>query len=446
MILSIIVVIIMLGVLVTVHELGHFLVARLLKIKAFEVSIFVGPILASWKRKEVEYSVRAIPLGAYVRFTEIDEEGAPITSDDPQLLINQPRWKRFLVAIAGPVMNIILGVLLFTTLYSVTGFSSIRIDKTYADSQLGAVEYNIGDYIYKINGHRVWNYIDVFYELDMGAGEDEDVVLTLKNKESHELYDVTLVPTLQTRVMLGVTHYGDTNNKYHGWQIASVMPEQNNNHPILKVGDYLTYVDGISVDELLDSGYLDNKAEGDKITLTYIRNGKEYQDECAITLMTYANNRGIYTKYCKVESFGDFIEAFKSAAAMPISVSNVSIRSIASVFKGREKVYNMVSGPVGVTTAVSDVVQNVDHSIADKLINLLNLSAIISIALSFSNLLPIPGLDGIQIILLFIEMILGRPISDKAEGIINVIGFILIVLLVIFALTSDVIRIFVGGL
>ena len=72
---SVIIVVLMLGVLATLHELGHYLVARLLKIKVFEVSIFVGPKLLRWKHKGVDFSIRLIPVGAYVRFTEVDEQG-----------------------------------------------------------------------------------------------------------------------------------------------------------------------------------------------------------------------------------------------------------------------------------------------------------------------------------------------------------------------------------
>ena len=114
---SIIVVILMLGVLVTIHELGHFWVATLLKIKVYEVSVFVGPKLFHWKKNGVEFSIRAIPLGAYVRFTDVDEEGKIIESEEPSLLINNPRWKRLLVALAGPFMNVFLGVVIFLLLF-----------------------------------------------------------------------------------------------------------------------------------------------------------------------------------------------------------------------------------------------------------------------------------------------------------------------------------------
>ncbi len=446
MIVSIIVVIVMLGIIVTIHELGHFWVAKFLKIKAYEVSIFVGPILASWKRKGVDYSIRAIPLGAYVRFSDFDENGDVIVSDDPQLLINQPRWKRFLVAIAGPVMNAVLGVILFTILYSCISFTSLDVFEAPSDSQLYATEYNPGDRICKINGHRVWNYIDMYFEIEKGSNEEDPMIVTFKNSETGDYYDVTLFPELKTRPMMGIRYYQDTDNKYNGWEIISVMPEQNGGHPVLKEGDYLTEINGISVEEALDNPAFTDMHDGDNMTLTYIRNGEEFTADCVTTVMTYANNRGLNPTYKMVDSFSDFLEAFGYAAKMPLSVANVSVKSIASVFNGREKVYNMVSGPVGVTTAVSDVVQDVDQTASFKFVNLLNLSAMISIALTFSNLLPIPGLDGIQIILLFVEMILGRPISKRAENVINVLGFILIVLLVIFALTSDVVRIFAGGM
>ena len=115
---SIIVVILMLGVLATLHELGHFWIAKLLKIKVFEVSIFVGPKLLKWKHKDVDFSLRMIPIGAYVRFSEIDQDGYVVDSKDPDLLVNQPRFKRLLVSLAGPAMNLLLGIFIFLAILS----------------------------------------------------------------------------------------------------------------------------------------------------------------------------------------------------------------------------------------------------------------------------------------------------------------------------------------
>ena len=93
---------------------------------------------------------------------------------------------------------------------------------------------------------------------------------------------------------------------------------------------------------------------------------------------------------------------------------------------------------------VNDVVTDEEDTTGDKIYLLIMLSGIISIALAFSNLLPIPGLDGVQILLIAVEMVIGRKLSDKAEKKLTVIGFVLIILLVVFALVSDVLRIILG--
>jgi membrane-associated protease RseP (regulator of RpoE activity) len=101
----------------------------------------------------------------------------------------------------------------------------------------------------------------------------------------------------------------------------------------------------------------------------------------------------------------------------------------------------MVSGPIGMTTVVSDYVDDVDDSLYEKVVNIIQMAGIISIGLMFTNLLPIPGLDGNQLILIIVEMIMGRKLSKKSENAINAVGFVLLIGLVLFAFASDIIRI-----
>ena len=129
---------------------------------------------------------------------------------------------------------------------------------------------------------------------------------------------------------------------------------------------------------------------------------------------------------------------------MPAALFNITVTGIKSIIAGREKAYNLVSGPIGITTMVNDVVKDERDTVSEKLYTLVMLTGVISIALAYSNLLPIPGLDGIQIVLILVEMVIGRKLSDKAEGKLTVVGFVLIILLVIFALVSDVLRIIFG--
>ena len=129
---------------------------------------------------------------------------------------------------------------------------------------------------------------------------------------------------------------------------------------------------------------------------------------------------------------------------MPASMLNFSIRGIRDAIAGKVKAYNLVSGPIGITSMVNEVVEDEEDSVVEKIYMLIMLSGIISIALAFSNLLPIPGLDGVQILLIVVEMVIGRKLSEKAEARLTVIGFIMIILLLILAFVSDILTIIFG--
>ena len=445
-VISILIVIVLLGILASMHELAHFWVAKLLKIKAFEVSLFVGPKLLSWKRNGVDFSVRLVPVGAYVRFTEIDEEGYVVKSDDPELLINQPRYKRLLVSLAGPLMNLILGILIFFIMFCCTGFvSNDIVADPVPGSQMESVasQYSDEDTIVKVNGSRVYMYYDLSYELETIDPAD-DLILTLKSHETGKYYDITLKPVQKRKPMLLITVESvSTDNEYQGWKIYSVDEEQNNGNPVLKPGDYVTHFNGVSV---ADPGFEDyiNNLNDEIITVTYVRDGQTYNDEIIPVYQTYYSDRGIKLYTYTVDSPAHFFKAFGYAAKMPASMTNFTIRGIRDAIRGRVKVYNLVSGPIGIASVVNDVVEDEEDSIGDKIYMLVMLGGIISIALAFSNLLPIPGLDGVQILLIVVEMVIGRKLSEKAEGKLTIVGFVMIILLLIFAFVSDILTIVFG--
>ena len=442
---SIVFVIIMLGVLASVHELAHFFVARLLKIKVFEVSLFVGPKVLKWKHKDVDFSIRLIPLGAYVRFTEVDEEGYVVNSDDPALLVNQPRIKRLLVAVAGPLMNLLLGILIFFGMFCATGFYSLEMGPAIAGTQTADVaeQYTEGDMIRKVNGQTVFTIYDLNYELD-SVDAKEDLTLTLQSKETGKYYDVVLVPEVFNRPMLLINVLTlETENEYDGWEVYSVDPQQNKGNPVLQAGDYVTHINGISVaDEGFDE-YIFHY-DGDVLDVTYVRDGEVHEDEIIPEYVEYVTVRGIKPIGYELNSPAALGKAFIYAAKMPFALVNFTIRGVRDIIEGKVKAYNLVSGPIGITTMVNDVVQDEQETTGDKIYLLIMLSAVISIALAYSNLLPIPGLDGVQILLIVVEMVIGRKLSEKAEGRLTVIGFVMIIFLVIVALVSDVLRIIFG--
>lgn len=442
---SIVVVLLMLGILATIHELGHYFVAKLLKIKVYEVSIFVGPKLIRWKHKGVDFSIRLIPLGAYVRFNDVDNDGYVVESDNPDLLANQPRWKRLLVAMAGPFMNFVLGTLIFLGIFWVTGFTTPNIAGAYEGTQTGQYEsvINEGDKIIKVNGKRVFTAYDLMFEFDAVSAKDE-MTLTLKSRENGNTYEVNLIPEIRKRPMLLITVESMADDKpYDGWKIYAVDEKQNNGDPILKEGDYVTHINGKSVDDDDFDEYLYTVTD-DVLNVTYIRDGETYEEEIIPEYADYASARGIALLGERVDSLPHFGDALGFAAKMPASIWNITVGGIRQIIEGKEEAYNLVSGPIGITTMVNDVVTAEEDTTADKLYMLVMLSAVISIALAFSNLLPIPGLDGVQIILIVVEMIIGRKLSEKAENRLTIIGFVMIILLALLALVSDILRIIFG--
>lgn len=435
----------MLGVLATLHELGHFWVARLLKIKVFEVSIFVGPKLLSWKHKDVNFTIRLIPVGAYVRFTEVDEEGYVVNSSDPDLLVNQPRFKRLLVSLAGPFMNLLLGFLIFVGMFCANGFVSTDIGPAIDGTQAYEVasEFTAGDSIKKINGNKIYTSYDLYYELD-SADPTEVMNITLKSRETGEDYEISLTPVIRKRAMLGITVEMTSDEEEQGGMIVhTVDEEQNNGNPVLMPGDIVTHINGISVtgNEFEEFIY---SVTDDVLTVTYIRDGKTVEEEIIPKYIDYTTARGLRLKAYAIDSPAHFFSALGYAAKMPATIGNISLRGIKDIIAGKEKAYNLVSGPIGITTMVNDVVKDEQDTVSDKLYVLILLSAVISIALAFSNLLPIPGLDGIQIIFIVVEMVIGHKLSEKAEGRLTIVGFVMIIFLLIFAFISDILRIIFG--
>ncbi len=429
---SIIICILGLGILAAVHEIGHFIVARLLKIKVYELSVFVGPKLFSWKRNDIEYYIRLIPLGAYVRFSEIDEETGELKDDNPENLINQARWKRLLVSLAGPFMNVILGIIIFVICFSNFGFLSLRQDVIVPGTQVAATNIEMGDTILKMNGQRIFSQMDLSYYLGQVSNVDE-VTLTMRSAKTGDKYEVVLTPEITEQYMLGITHYADLDEN-DGWKVMEVSESQNQGNPVIKPGDSVLSVNDVPVTDPNITDLVRN-SKGETLKIRLIRGGEEMTVEMVATMIKSANLRGIYLQDGK--GIGACI---KEAIVFPISFIRISIDALAQVFTGKVKAYDVVSGPVGIASVVSDVVDAPKTDNSEKIEMLLLLAGGISTGLAFTNMLPIPGLDGNAIVLTVVEMIRGKKLSRKSEQVINVIGFVMIIGLVVFALVSDIIR------
>lgn len=428
--LSIVVCIIGLGLLAAAHEIGHFLAAKQLGIKVEELSVFVGPSLIHWTRNGVDYHIRLIPFGAYVRFPGVEEEDGGMSN--PDSYFNQPRWKRLLIALAGPFTNLFLGVLIFAAVFSCFGFLSTNLDKIMDKTQIADTSAVMGDEIVKVNGSRIFTQLDLSYVL-YNIPENDPLTMVLRAKDTGKEYTVTLTPQITSKYRLGITVLPDLDDN-NGMSIVEVDPNQNGGNPVMKKGDSLIAVNGIAV---TDSKYADAVASsnGNELTATIVRDGVRQDVTLKATIYETSNSRGIYL----LPGTG-IMSLLKESVLYSVSIIKVSILSLRDVAKGTVAVQDAVTGPVGIATIVSDVVDapKTDNSV--KLENLGTLAGLISVGLAFTNLLPLPGLDGNAMVLVVIEMIRGKKLTLQTERIINGIGFVFLIALVIFALSSDIMR------
>ena len=428
--LSIVICIIGLGLLAAAHEIGHFVVARRLGIKVEELSIFVGPSLVSWTRKGVVYHIRLIPFGAYVRFPGIEDEDGG--ESNPDSYFKQPRWKRLIVSLGGPVTNFLLGIIIFAVMFSTTGFFSVNLDTVYPGTQIAETQAVKGDVIQAINGHTILTDLDLNYAMSTIPNTDP-IHMTLRSQTSGQSYDIVLQPVITSQYYLGITRMNDL-DEYGGWDIVEVNPAQNDGNPVFKVGDSLLSVNGVSI---TDPGFVELIAysDGKELTAHIVRDGVEQDITLTTIPIETVNDRGIY-----IQLGEGFLPMIRQSVLYSVSLIKVSVFTIRDMVTGRIAAKDTLTGPVGIANIVSDVVDEPSTDSGEKIVNLGLIAGLISVGLAFSNMLPLPGLDGNAMVMLIVEMIRGKKISLKTERVINVLGFVFLIALTIYVLTIDIMR------
>lgn len=202
--LYIIVGILLFGLLIAVHEWGHFITAKLLGVKVNEFAIGMGPALVSFQRGETQYSLRLLPVGGYCAM-----EGEDETNDDPRAFSSKAPWRRFIILAAGSFMNFVAGFLLVALLFTAAGSYAVPVIREFAEgfSCSGADGLQVGDRIHSINGHAISVYQDVSTQLASASGETLDLVVE-RDGEPVVLNDLPLTPKNYTVDGQTVTMYG----------------------------------------------------------------------------------------------------------------------------------------------------------------------------------------------------------------------------------------------
>ncbi len=416
--ISAIKIIFLLGFLIFIHEGGHFLVAKLCKIKVNEFAIGFGPKIWQKQGKETKYTLRLIPLGGFNSL-----EGEEQRSDDERSFSKASIPKRIAIVLAGGLVNIVFGLLVYFILVSCQGG---YISNEITEVMQGYGSENVlqtGDKVLKINNQSIHLKSDVTEALEKSNGQELTILIERNGNKEEVKISPTEIKTKNTGIYFG-TAGSDLQAK-----IVALYPGSPAEKQGLQVNDVITKVNGIETnnDPYKVIELLNQASNEEKITFTVERKGETID----ITLQPEIISTyylGVSFKEAENTILNNLYYGFWDTADFTVSI----VDNLKMLFTGKVGA-NQLMGPIG----ISDMVAKTD-GIAD----FIYLLALISLSLGVTNLLPFPPLDGGKIVIYLIEAIRRKPISEKLEISIQMAGFAVLILLSLYVTYNDILRIF----
>lgn len=411
--ISIIKIIILLGVLITIHELGHFLVAKLCKVKVNEFAIGFGPAIWQKQGKETKYTLRAIPLGGYNSL-----EGEEEASEDAKSFSKASIPKRIAIVLAGATVNIIFAILIYFTITATAGtYVSNEIDSILDGYVAQSVGLQAGDKIIEGNGKNIKSKKDLNEVLGNSAGN----AIETKIERNGEILEYNITPSEVKARITGI--YLDEKCKIVAIEKDSPAERQGvqANDKLIKVNEVELKGDSnIALQEIA-------RKDIETIKLTV----KREEEQVVIELTPdYETNYllGVNLKQAEDTFINRCIHGVMQTQEFLLSI----VDNLKQLFTGHVGVDQMM-GPVGISEVVAKT---------DGIREFFEMMALISLSLGVTNLLPIPALDGGKILILLIEAIRRKPMKQEIEVNIQLLGFAILIALSLYVTYHDILRIF----
>lgn len=428
--MSILLAIVALSFLIVIHELGHFLVAKAFKVKVNEFSLFMGPKLFGFQKGETTYSLRLVPLGGYVKMEGEEEE-----SDDDRAFNKKPVGVRAAIIAAGPIMNILIALVFAFIIMAQSGFYTTQIKTVVPGSVAEKAGIQVGDILQEYDGKTIYMPRD----LEILAYNLTDESIDLQYMRNGKKETVHINPNRQQDgYMLG---FKPKNNVDQDAVDSNLVDTVSDDSPGMKAGlkkgDRIIELNGIAVKSKREILKIVDEIANNSIVITVNRDNTVLK----LKSVTPIPRKSAELKAIGVDfavSSGGFINTARAAINYTISTSRFIYYSLAWLLNGTVPVSDL-SGPVGITTLFKDVVE-ISPTLMDKVISILELTAMISINLGLVNLLPFPALDGSKLILLLIEKIRRKPLNPEKEAMITMVGFVILIALMIYVTFNDILR------
>lgn len=431
-IIKIVVALLVFSLIVIVHELGHFLLAKKNGIAVTEFSLGMGPRLFSYQGKETRYSLKLFPIGGSCMMLGEDE-----ANDNPQAFNNKGVWARISTIAGGPIFNFILAFVLGMFVVGMAGIDEAYVTNVSEGFPAATAGLQEGDLITKIGGKNVdiSRDVDLYFQFSP-LTSDKPIPITYE-RDGKE-YETTLVPTLYTKYMLG---FG-----YDASQTEAVIKSVSENYPLadagIQAGDIIIKVNDtvIKTGLELNEYFAKTPLTEEVVNFTYLRNGVENTVE-----VTPKANQSYTLGF-------SFNEVRSGKVTNPIDIIKYSytevkfwikttVASLGQLITGKVSM-DSIAGPVGIVNIIGDSYEAAaEVGFLTSILQLAYMSILLSANLGVMNLLPIPALDGGRLVFLFIEALRGKPIDPDKEGMVHMIGFIALMLLMVFVVFNDIINI-----
>ncbi len=445
---SVIIFIVVLGVLIFFHELGHFLVAKLFGVGVERFSLGFGPRIFGKKIGRTDYRVSIVPLGGYVKMIG-DEPNAPLDPEDvPVSFTHKHVAKRSLIVAAGPLFNILLAVIIFSMVFFFAGLPSIRPIVRDVQSNSPAERSGIqqGDLIQEINGRPLSSWMQIEERVAESGGEPLSLTIERDGK--------SIQTQVQPRQVSAQDVFGDEIIYYDigisgvsqpGAVVDRVMPNMPAGKAGLQNGDMIVAVDGYPVESWETMHQIVSSSKGRPLIFKIKRDNRTFEVDIQPKEVQEKDLLGAKQSVYRIGILGagptipeqdrvtvDFniFEAIREGLDRTWYVIAISVKFFGKMFQGQVPMES-IGGPIRIA-------QMAQQQANEGLIQLFFFMAAVSVQLAILNLLPIPVLDGGHLLFFGIEAIQRRPVSTRLRETAQQIGIFLLILLMIFVFYNDI--------